>query len=324
MSQTQKQLVIDDDGSVRCYHGQTVGLQTSHTIKHPDRKFFTCCKARGASDRCSFFIWLNEIRLDPKWDEARFRRAYNLRPAEVIEGVSLGQLLQKRQVDEDVSFSSSQSPKRKRCNDTDLDDFFADSQLPARPVATSSGVLHAAAQSNPTTPSRNGGLGDQRRQLLITPPSTAFSRSRRQLAEVPSSPSEESIRRRESSRSLRLQNFEGGMDEISPLSSRESPQSLWASPSAEDLEVMIATLNSYPDLIRKLERKASADKNSLDARIRRVHQLETELEQYVPRHNSDGIFPISLHRVKEENQNLIRENMELTRQNKELSQYLHD
>ncbi len=86
---------------------------------------------------------------------------------------------------------------------------------------------------------------------------------------------------------------------------------------------MIATLSSYPDLIRKLERKASADKNSLDARIRRVHQLERELEQYVPRRNSDDISSISRHRVKQENQNLIRENMELMRQNKEFSEYLH-
>ncbi len=102
-------------------------------------------------------MWLSDLRIDPKWDEARFRRAYNLRPEEEIEGVSLGLLSQKRQVDDDVSFSSSQSPKRKRRNDTDLDDFFADSELSARPVAMPSGVLHAAAQSNPATPSRNGG-----------------------------------------------------------------------------------------------------------------------------------------------------------------------
>ena len=55
------------------------------------------------------------------------------------------------------------------------------------------------------------GMSDQRRQLLITPPLTGHSRPRRQLAEVPSSPSEESIRRRESTRSLRLQNFDGSL-----------------------------------------------------------------------------------------------------------------
>lgn len=43
---------------------------------------------------------------------------------------------------------------------------------------------------------------------------------------------------------------------------------------------MINTLNCYPDLIRKLERKAAADRSSLEARMRRVHQLETEVDQY--------------------------------------------
>lgn len=103
--------------------------------------------------RLTSAVWLRDIRLDPKWDEAKFRRAHDIRLEADIEGVSLGQLSQKRQVDaEEVSFSSSQSPKRQRPNDADLD-FFANSELSARPVATSS----AAAQNNPVTPTRNGG-----------------------------------------------------------------------------------------------------------------------------------------------------------------------
>jgi hypothetical protein len=39
MSQTQV-IDIDDDGSIRCYHGETVGMRTSHTIQHPNRYLY--------------------------------------------------------------------------------------------------------------------------------------------------------------------------------------------------------------------------------------------------------------------------------------------
>lgn len=80
-------------------------------------------------------VWLSELRQNPKWDEARFRLAYNIPPAEEIEGTPS----QKRPVQGGLSFGPSQSPKRIRRNDNDDDD---DDYY---------------EYNNPVTPTRNGG-----------------------------------------------------------------------------------------------------------------------------------------------------------------------
>ncbi|KAF8623109.1 hypothetical protein AX15_006517 [Amanita polypyramis BW_CC] len=244
-------------------------------------------------------VWLDNLRLNPKWDEALFRNAYGIPLEEDLEGVSLSpsDTAQKRRVSEDAQPGPSVSPKRARHDDNDHFSTFSllDTRVPR--------II------DPSTPSRSALRDDRTSGWPMTPPSTSLARANRTLAEVPSSPSEESARRRgrriHGPQSRCLQNFDSVMSEISSTSDGLSPRSFAQPTVADELDTMLMRLKSIPEHIRKLERLQDAKQGMIDGRNSRIHTLQTELE-----------------RAMQENEKLIRENERLTRENERLSRTL--
>ncbi|KAF8623108.1 hypothetical protein AX15_006517 [Amanita polypyramis BW_CC] len=310
---------VRPDGSIHCYHDKRLLMQTSHTKSHPNQhvlclplhnlyfahwqffnRTFFCCPYPKEGGRCpGGFFWLDNLRLNPKWDEALFRNAYGIPLEEDLEGVSLSpsDTAQKRRVSEDAQPGPSVSPKRARHDDNDHFSTFSllDTRVPR--------II------DPSTPSRSALRDDRTSGWPMTPPSTSLARANRTLAEVPSSPSEESARRRgrriHGPQSRCLQNFDSVMSEISSTSDGLSPRSFAQPTVADELDTMLMRLKSIPEHIRKLERLQDAKQGMIDGRNSRIHTLQTELE-----------------RAMQENEKLIRENERLTRENERLSRTL--
>jgi len=246
---------IDDKGVVRCYvHGLEAAIRTSHTPQNPGRQFYCCPKDRGDADHCKFFAWV---------DDPIFRHGQP--PSTTSESPQT--MLSQTQ----ATPATPTTPRKRTIHPT---------SLPTPGLSPSQKrikIMEEALAEHPTS-SRTSDGRDDTAALPLTPPisqeikplhfgSAASPLGRGSLTEhrevddpfVEQSPSV----------------VQPGVATSCSCPPPGTPTEL----SADAISTLVATLNGLPDYVRRMERKRTAAEKGNEAKVKRIAELEAEVEK---------------------------------------------